>query len=199
MTEAIPTRNWSWYALQVLAKCESRVSIALRGKGYDEFPALYLGQRKWADRVKESEFALFPGYVFCRLNPSERLLPVLTIPGVRKIVGAGSVPIAIADEEIAAIQAVIRSGLPSTSVPLINVGARVLVERGPLKGIEGIVLSTDKKYRLAISVELLQRSVVVELEREWARPISNQNGPQSIGAVAGLAQPPRIYSLGVNS
>jgi len=175
----IPKPDLSWYALDVQSKCEGRVSAALRGKGYEEFPALYLGQRKWADRVKESEFPMFPGYVFCRLNPSERLLPVLTTPGVRKIVGAGSVPIAIADEEIAAIQAVIRSGLPSRSAPFVNVGSRILIEGGPLKGIEGIVISPDKirgdkMYRLAISVELLHRSVVVEIEREWARPILNQ-------------------------
>jgi transcription antitermination factor NusG len=184
MTATICKPN-SWYAIHVQSKSEARVSAALRGKGYEEFPALYRGQRKWADRVKESEFPLFPGYVFCRLNPSERLLPVLTTPGVRNIVGAGSVPIAIADEEIAAIQVIIRSGLPSKSVPFVNVGCRVLVEAGPLKGIEGIVISTDKKHRLAISVELLQRSVVVEIEQQWARPALNHIGPQSVAAITG--------------
>jgi transcription antitermination factor NusG len=185
MTTTIPDLNSSWYALNVHSKCEGRVSTALRGKGYQEFPALYSGHRKWADRMKESEFPLFPGYVFCRFSPSQRLLPILTTPGVRKIVGAGNVPIAIADEEIAGIQAAIRSGLALRSVPFVNLGSRVLVEAGPLKGIEGVVISTDKKCRLAISVQLLQRSVVVEIDREWARPISNHIGPPSVPAVYG--------------
>ena len=186
MTASIPTSNCAWYALRVQSKFEGRVSIALRAKGYEEFPALYRGQKKWADRVKETEVPLFPGYVFCRFDPGERLLPILTTPSVMKIIGAGSVPIPIADEEISAIQTVIRSGLHSRSVPIVNVGCRVLVERGPLKGIEGIVISTDKKCRLAISVELLQRSVAVEIEREWARPIASQVRPHTLSAVGGF-------------
>jgi transcription antitermination factor NusG len=186
MITTMTTPNWSWYAIQVHSKWEGRVSAVLHAKGYEEFPALYRGQRKWADRVKESDFPLFPGYVFCRFNSSERLLPILTTPGVLKIVGAGNVPIAIADEQIAAIQTIIRSGLPSSSVPLVTVGCRVVVEHGPLKGIEGIVLATDKRSRLAISVELLQRSVVVEIEREWARPAGGAISSQSDSAISNL-------------
>jgi transcription antitermination factor NusG len=185
VTVTIPRHNYSWFAINVHSKCESRVSSALRGKGYEEFPALYRGHRKWADRLKESEFPLFPGYVFCRFSPDERLLPILTTPGVRKIVGAGNRPIPIEEEEIAAIRTVIRSGLPSSSGPLVSVGSRVLIEDGPLKGIEGIAIFTERKHRLAISVELLHRSVVVEIEREWARPISSHIGPRVASAGSG--------------
>lgn len=175
----MPETHRQWYALYVHAKSESRVAAALRAKGYEDFPALYCGERKWADRVKAADFPLFPGYVFCRFDPNERLLPILTIPSVMRVLSAGSVPIAIPDEEIAAIQAIVRSGLPSRSVPLVDVGDRVLIEDGPLKGIEGIVVRADKQYRLAVSVELLRRSVVVDMERQWAKPILNGIGAQS--------------------
>jgi transcription antitermination factor NusG len=47
-----------------------------------------------------------------------------------------------------------------------------LIEHGPLAGVEGIVLDTDKKCRLIVSVSMLQRSVAVEIEREWVRPLA---------------------------
>jgi hypothetical protein len=50
-------------------------------------------------------------------------------------------------------------------------GARVLIEKGPLAGLEGVALRVDKKFRLVLSLSLLQRSVTVEIEQHWARPV----------------------------
>jgi transcription antitermination factor NusG len=108
------------------------------------------------------------------------LLPILTTPGVIAIVGAGKTPIPVADEEIATVRAVLRSGLAAQPCPFLNVGAGVYIERGPLAGIEGIVTNLNKKYRLVISVTLLQRSVAVEIDREWARPIPDRMGPRAV-------------------
>jgi len=174
----------SWFALRVQTKYEGRVSTALRSKGFDEFPALCRVKRKWADRIKETETALFPGYVFCRFNPGERLLPILTTPGVMMIVGAGSLPIAIPDNEIRAIQTVVQSGLPVVSAPYHNVGSRVSISAGPLAGIEGIVSRTDKRFRIAVSVELLSRSVLVEVERDWVSPVASYFRPHLLSSAA---------------
>jgi len=73
--------------------------------------------------------------------------------------------------EIAAIQAVIRSGLPARPWPFLRVGERVRVEYGSMKDVEGIVVSLKKELRLVISVTILQRSVAVEIERGWIRPV----------------------------
>jgi transcription antitermination factor NusG len=164
---------------------EAQVSISLRGKGYEEFAPVYRSRRRWSDRVKELELPLFPGYVFCRLNIRDRLLPVLTTFGVKGIVSAGRSPIPIDEHEIDAIRAVLRSGLGAQPWPFLQVGSKVYIERGPLAGVEGIILSTDKTYRLVVSVNLLQRSVAVEIDREWARPISG-NGSQRNDSAAPL-------------
>ena len=47
-------------------------------------------------------------------------------------------------------------------------------------GLEGIIANTDKVYRLIVSVGLLQRSVAVEIDREWARPIAQAMGPRAV-------------------
>ena len=169
----LPGGSLLWYAIRVQSKLGNLASATLRGKGYEEFLPLYRSRRRWSDRVKELDLPLFPGYLFCRFDVYDRL-PILTTPGVISIVGAGKTPIPVSDDEIAAIQAVIRSGLAAMPWPCLTVGSRILIERGPLAGLEGIALDVDRKYRLIVSVPLLQRSVAVEIDRGWARPFCRE-------------------------
>jgi transcription antitermination factor NusG len=116
--------------------------------------------------------------VFSRFDASEGLLPILTIPGVIRILSAGRCPISVPDHEIEAIQTVVRSGLPAIPWPNLEVGSPVLVEHGTLAGLQGVVLKVDTKFRIVISVPLLQRSVAVEIERDWVRPLpANERRP----------------------
>jgi transcription antitermination factor NusG len=101
-------------------------------------------------------------------------MPVLTTPGVISIVGAGKLPVPIAASELDTVRAVIKSGLPVLPWPSLTAGTRVLIERGPLAGIEGVILRTEKRWRLLVSISLLQRAVSVEVDREWVRPIINR-------------------------
>ncbi len=159
-----------WYALRVKPRFERVVSASARNKGFEEFLPLYLCRRRWSDRFTSVELPLFPGYVFCRLNP-ERRLPLLTIPGVFHFVGVGRIPAPIDDTEIGAIQATIRSGLLAEPYPFLEVGQRVKVEEGPLAGLEGFLVEVRKQQRIVVSVTLLKRSVGVEIERPWIRPL----------------------------
>jgi transcription antitermination factor NusG len=172
--------NLPWYAIQIQARLGSIASATLRGKGYEEFLPLYRSRRRWSDRIKELERPLFPGYLFCRFDVSDRLMPILTTPGVIGIVGAGKSPVPVDDQEIEAVRAVLRSGLMVQPWPFLSVGSRVYIEGGPLAGLEGIITNTDKVYRLIVSVNLLQRSVAVEIDREWARPVADRMGPRIV-------------------
>ena len=168
-----------WYALRIQSRLGSLASTTLRGKGYQEFFPLYRSLRRWSDRTKELELPLFPGYLFCQFDVSDRL-PVLTTPGVIGIVGAGKIPVPVDLEEIEAIRAILRSGLAAQPWPSLRVGSKVYIERGPLTGLEGIITNTDKIYRLIVSVSLLQRAVAVEIDRDWARPIAPAMGPRAV-------------------
>ncbi len=160
-----------WYALQVQARLAAVASATLRGKGYEEFLPLYRARRRWSDRIKQVDIPLFPGYLFCRFDPHDRLVPVLTTPGVISIVGAGKNPIPVLEEELDAVRAILRSGLPAQPWPFLSVGSRIFIGHGPLAGLEGTITDAAKTCRLVVSVSLLQRSVAVEIDREWARPI----------------------------
>ncbi len=159
-----------WFALRVKSRCEKVVALMAENRGFEEFVPLYRCRRRWSDRQKEIEFPLFPGYVFCRLDPQHRL-PLLTIPGVVHIVGIGKTPVPIDDAEIAAIQAAVHSGLSAEPWPFLEVGQRVRLDEGPLTGLEGILVATAKQHRIIVSVTLLRRSVAVSIERDWVRPL----------------------------
>src|ERR1700683_1837418 len=117
-----------------------------RNKGFEEFLPLYQSRRRWSDRFKSVEMPLFPGYVFCRLNPEFRL-PPLTIPGVMSFVGIGRVPAPIDDAEIAAIQAAVGAGLVAEPYPFLEVGQRGRLAEGPLAGLGGLLVEVRKQQR----------------------------------------------------
>ena len=144
---------------------EAGVAVHLEGKGYEWFLPLYKERRRWSDRIKHVEAPLFPGYVFCRFNPNDRL-PILKTPGVAQIVGYSRVPVPVAENEIEAIRRLVASGVPNFPCAYLEVGSRVRIEAGALRGVEGILTDVKGKRRLVLSITLLQRSVAVEIDSE---------------------------------
>jgi transcriptional antiterminator NusG len=159
-----------WFAVRVRSNQERTAIAHLRERGYQQFAPCYKSERRWSDRKKEIDQYLFPGYVFCRFDPGDRLA-VLTAPGVVDLVGFGRTPEPISEEEIERVRRMIESGLLVTPYPFLNVGQTVLIERGPLTGLEGILVEAKGKHRLVVSVNLLQRSVSAEVDRHSVRPV----------------------------
>jgi len=159
-----------WFAVRVKSRCEKMVASIAQNKGFEGFLPLYHTRNRWSDRLKAIELPLFPGYVFCRLDPQHRL-PLLTIPGVLHFVGIGKTPAPIEDAEIAAIQTAVQSGLTTEPWPFLEVGQKVRLEDGPLAGLGGILVGTPNGQRIVVSVTLLKRSVSVAIERHWVKPV----------------------------
>jgi transcription antitermination factor NusG len=161
----------NWFAVQVETRKEPAIAAQLRSKGYEEFLPQYQVERAWTDRIKRVTLAAFPGYLFCRFNPAGRTLPILTTPGVIRLVGTGKVPIPIEDAEIESIRKAAAAGFRLEPYFPVAKGHRVVLTEGPLAGCEGIVEQIKKSWRLVISITLLQRSVAVEIDRSWTRVI----------------------------
>jgi transcription antitermination factor NusG len=159
-----------WFALRVKSRFEKKTALHLEGIGLEPFNPLYRSRRRWSDRVKEVDLPLFPGYVFCRFNPYDRL-PVLQAPGVVSVVGFGGQPAPVDEGEIAAIQGIVHSGCPALPWPFLREGQRVRLVRGALRSLEGILLEVKNECRLVVSVTLLQRSVAVEIDRTDVEPV----------------------------
>lgn len=151
-----------WFALQTRPKNERKVESLLRQKGYECFTPTYRLKRKWSDRIVKIDFPLFPGYVFCRFNASA-FGKVISTQGVTRIVGFGRAPAEVAKEEIETLQFLARSKILLEPWKYLPSGTMVLVETGPLAGVQGIISVGENKMQLVISVTLLQRSVAIQL------------------------------------
>jgi len=161
--EGLTPDLFPWFALQVRTRHEAGVADQLSGQGYDRFLPLYKVRKRWSDRIKEVDAPLFPGYLFCRFNPHDRL-PILKTPGVIQIVSFQSGPAAVDESEIRSIQSLVAAGVPHQPWPFLAAGDRVRIESGPLLGLEGILTEVRSSFRLVLSVTLLQRSVAVEID-----------------------------------
>jgi transcription antitermination factor NusG len=140
--------------------------MLLENAGYECFLPVSKYTRRWSDRMKQIEVPLFSGYLFCRMNPHNRL-PVLMTPGVIQIVGAGKTLIPVQEDEISAIQRAVKNGLATMPWPYLQVGHVARIEEGPLRGMTGIIVKIKSGMKLVLSVTLLQRSVAVEVDRSW--------------------------------
>jgi transcription antitermination factor NusG len=159
-----------WYALRVRGRQERNVAASLFEKGHDVFLPQYRSRRNWSDRIKEVDLPLFPGYLFCRFDVNRRL-PILVTAGVLEIVSVGRRIVPIDETEIRAIQSIVVSRLDAEPWPYLRVGQWVRIGYGPLYGLEGVLIQVKRGHRLVVSVNLLQRSVSVEVDPDWVTPI----------------------------
>jgi transcription antitermination factor NusG len=162
--------TYPWYALKVRVRGELLIRKALELKDYQIFLPTYKETRQYSDRLKKIDVPLFPGYLFCRLDVNRRL-PILTTPGVDYILGSNGEPEPVPESEIAAIAQVLNSGAIVGPWPFLKTGSRVRVEKGAFAGVEGIFVSERGADRLVLSVTMLQRSISVEIDRTWIKPL----------------------------
>jgi len=153
----------SWYAAYTRHQHEKVVANLLVRKGIEVFLPLYPERSRWADRTKVLQKPLFPCYVFLHADLRFRLA-ILQTPGVHSLVGGNSGPAPIPKEEIEAVRCALESRLLIEPYPFLSVGDWVRVKAGPLVGIEGILVRKKNAERLILSVEMLQKSVAVELD-----------------------------------
>jgi transcription antitermination factor NusG len=148
------------------------VALALAGKGLEAFLPLYTTVHRWKDRDKKLQLPLFPCYVFLR-NPVDHWQRILATPGVHSVVGFGGRPAEIPVSEIEAVRRVVGSPVQAEPHPFLKCGDRVRVTAGPLQGLEGRLIRKKSLWKLLVSVEMLQRSVAVEIDATMVERVSS--------------------------
>jgi transcription antitermination factor NusG len=91
-------------------------------------------------------------------------LRVLQVPSVVRLVGFNGQLSALPDEEIEALKKGLAGGVHAEPHPFLTVGRRVCLKRGPFEGRQGILLRRKGKLRLVLSIELIMRSVVIDVD-----------------------------------
>lgn len=159
----------NWYALSTCSRHEKRVAEQIEQKSIPCFLPLYRSVRRWKDRRKELKLALFPGYVFVRMALQDKLR-VLQLPGVVRFVSFNGHPAVLPDAEIEALQARLSTDLRVEPHPYLRTGRRVRVRSGAMQGLEGIVIRRKERCRVVFSIDMIMRSVAVEVDEADLEP-----------------------------
>lgn len=152
-----------WFALHTMSHCEAKVAGYIQSFGIEVFYPDYPSRREWHDRVKILRRSLFPGYCFARFQ-QKLPAPAWSAPGLIQVVSFADGPVPIPDEEIASVRKIVDCGLSICGCPMLNVGQRVRMRSGPFEGVEGRLEKIKTQFRLVVSMELLGRSVAVEVD-----------------------------------
>lgn len=166
----IPESVDQWIAIQVRSRSEQMVETLLSYKGYRTWSPS--APRGGAGKRSKRCDPLFPGYVFCQVDKAPQGL-IVTTPGVLRFVGPGGRPQLVPSAEMAAIHAVLASGLPACPAAM-QPGCAVEVVAGPLKGCCGTIVEWKQPGTLLVGITLLQRAVSVAVESHWLRPVSTR-------------------------
>jgi len=153
----------NWYALYTCPRHEKRVAEQIEQRSISCFLPVYRSVRRWKDRRKELELALFPGYVFVRMALGNKLR-VLELPGAVRLVSFNGKPAAIPAEEIEVLRDRLSGGRSIEPHPYLRTGRRVRVRHGAMAGLEGIIVRRKDRCRVVFSIDLIMRSVAVEVD-----------------------------------
>lgn len=162
-----------WYAIYTRSRHEAQVQSRLCSQGLETFLPLIDIRSRRRDRLKYIKVPLFPGYLFVHTTLDPGIYhKIIRIKGVVRIVGFANRCTPVAPGTVESIQLMLASGRRFDPWTYITRGKRVRIIDGPLAGAEGIVINKkDRKRRLVVAVEILQRSVAVELEDEAVEPL----------------------------
>jgi transcription antitermination factor NusG len=161
----------AWHVLWTRSNCEQLVLDQLVSKGFHVFLPTIETWSKARDGRHRRRAPLFPGYLFLH-HALDRWsdVEVRKARGLVAILGEGWERRAVVPHtEVDAIQTLVRSAEPAFPYPYPTAGQRVRITRGPLANVEGLLVRTrPDKGLLVVSVELLRRSVAVEVDYTFA-------------------------------
>jgi len=152
-----------WYASYTRSRYEKQVARELNQRGVESFLPLYEQIHHWSHDHRKVQLPLFPGYVFVHI-PLRNRLCVLQIPGVVRLVSVKGEPAPIDDAEIETLRLALANSAHTEPCPYIKLGQQVRIESGPLQGLCGKVLRKNHHLRVVISIDLLMRSILVDVD-----------------------------------
>jgi transcription antitermination factor NusG len=153
-----------WFAVETRHRFEKKVSEQLQSKGFQVFLPLRIEHHMWSDRQKAVTAPLFPRYAFVQLEQSRDLCRVvLQTAGLIRFVSFGGIVTAVPQKQIEDLQLLLEKKGAFSLHAFVHPGQRVRIRGGCLHGLEGTLLENEKD-KLVISIQCIQRSLVVEIQ-----------------------------------
>jgi hypothetical protein len=162
----------SWFALWTHSHCDAARARSTGGESVPPFlPLIRLVRRGGAASGPQADVSR---YLFLRHTIDKAsYIEIMKTNGVVRILGERwDRPAVVAGAEIDAVRQVLETGLPILPHSYLREGQRVRITEGPLAGVEGVLVRSQlQKGLLVLSVELLQRSVAVEVDCTFVVPL----------------------------
>jgi transcription termination/antitermination protein NusG len=158
-----------WYAVHTRSRFEMKVFEGFSGKSIEAFvPKIQVMSRR-KDRRKKILIPLLPGYVFVHFDMAPEVYwDIIKTTGVVRMVSFRGEPVPARDEEVASLMILDGTDRTVQNRIYMSKGDRVMIMEGPLKGLVGFYLRhKGQSKKVVVSIELLQRSLAVEIE-DWA-------------------------------
>ena len=164
-----------WYAVYTRARHEKRVEEQLTRKSVETLLPIYETVRRWKNGRHRVQFPLFPGYAFVRIALKDRM-EVMKVPGIVRLVGFNGKPAPLPDQEIEGLRRGLAAGVEVRPHPYLTVGRRVCVVSGPLQGMRGILVRRKSQLRVVVSLELIMRSMIADVDVADIQPDLDASG-----------------------
>lgn len=178
-------RDPQWYAIWTRSRQEKSAAAVLQALGVSHFLPLISEERQWSDRKKIVTVPAFPGYIFVQIAVTSDLESrVRQVPGFVNFVGNQNGPSPVREDEIENLRALLSRAPKCFPCPFLKTGDKVRIVRGVMAGIEGSFIRGGARSRVMISVEIIQRSIAVEVSANDVEPVEKSLERQAYATFA---------------
>jgi transcription antitermination factor NusG len=162
----------NWYALYTRSRFEKKMLGELSDRRIEVFLPMREILSRWKDRKKRIWIPLFPGYIFVKhVDTPENRFRILNIPGAVRFVGFEGHADPVPEDQIQHIRKFLEASISIDPYPYMQIGTRVEVIVGPLKGIQGLLVEKRGRFRFVLQVDLIRQAISIEIDASDVRPI----------------------------
>ena len=155
----------NWFALYTKPQHEFKAKGELEQLSIQNYLPIVTKIKQWSDRKKKIDEPLLKGYIFIYADEKERLNS-LENRCVIKCVSDHGRPAKIPEWQITNLKNMLSHKGEFMVLERLVKGLKVEIVEGPFKGVQGVVQQAATHNQLAVSIDLLNRSVVVYLPQE---------------------------------
>jgi transcriptional antiterminator RfaH len=165
MMEKFDLDERKWFALYSKPRQEFKAVVKLEASGVEFYFPTIKKTKQWHDRKKKVEEPLFGGYIFVHCDEKGRLAAMQNSSIVRTVCFEGK-PAVIPDWEIENLKIFLSHSADVIVSDKIEEGTMVKITDGPFHDVVGVVIRKQEEKWLAVSINLLKRSIMVQLPQE---------------------------------
>lgn len=157
-----------WYVAHVKSRREKALADFLYKHAIAYYLPLVKKRQASRNRIRYSLVPVFSGYVFVNGSVTDRYNALRSnhVGRIIEVVDADTLV-----RELRQINRALSAEKPIYPVEFLNVGQKVRVKKGLMKGVEGIIVRKDNKYRLVLAVSSIMQSVSVEIDADMVETV----------------------------